>query len=442
MFSNREIAALVIFGVVIVCVMFNSGVRRSIAGALKAFRHWKLQLIILLYATYAVGAVLAAAILGAWELALLKDTIIWIIFSSLPVLLRAARVEDGPLLVKRTLVETFGVSVIVGFYVNLGSFSLLEVGLYVILFCLVGLGTAAARGDNTRSVANVASFLITATVLALLWTTTSWLVRNWESVDQSELWLSAAMTLWIPLALLPFIYGVAFTMRCQWALKMVKFVNDSRSSKLGVCLGVLVSTRGSVRYASSVTGRWRAELGKAKGFRQAMAVMVALRQDTREEEEAKRQAIQRLRDHAGVKGMDENGRQLDRREFDETQRALSYLWTCMLGHARNQKGKYRRDLLAIVDDFSRFGLPEGRDHGITLEVVKDRRAWFAWRRTVTGWVFAIGGNRRDRTIQWIYDGAEPPSEFPGGKNSTWCDGVTSSAAAPNWGAASDIQDVA
>ena len=443
MLSNREIATLIILGIVIVYVMFSAAVRKSVGGVLKAFMHWKLQLTVWLYAIYAVGVVLAAASLGVWELALLKDSIIWIIFSGLPILFRAPDVKDGSLLIKRTLAETFGVSVIVGFYVNLRSFSIpLEIVLQIFLFCLIMVGVAAGRQDDkARSVNNIANFLIAGIGIFLVWTTISWLAQNWKSVDL-ELWLLAAMTLWFPLALLPFIYVAAFIMHCESAVSRLAFFNDGKPPTLGVHVGYLIGTRGSAKYASGVKGHWRAELARARGFRQAVAVMAAFRQSIRDEEKAQKQAVLRLKEYAGVKGVDEYGRQLDRREFDETQRALEYLWNCMLGHARNRKGKYRHDMLECGFDFGRFGLPEGEDHGIRLEVADDRRSWFGWRRTITGWVFAIGGNRQDRTIQWIYDGAEPPSELPDGKNGIWCDGIISSAAAPNWRAVSSSQDVA
>jgi hypothetical protein len=47
-----------------------------------------------------------------------------------------------------------------------------------------------------------------------------------------------------------------------------------------------------------------------------------------------------------------------------------------------------------------------------MRVSKDGQKWFAWRRTISGWVFAIGaaGPPPD---QWEYDGADPPAGFPG-----------------------------
>lgn len=259
MLTNREIATLIIFGLGFVFVVLKLGLRQTAASILDLIKalHWKVLLTIGLYIIYAVGLVWAAAAIGLWEPVLLKDTVIWVVFSGLPVLFRAHHVKDGQLLVKRTLAETFGVSVFIVFYVNLHSFSILwEVVLQLALTILVLLELVARhQGEKTRPVANGASFLITAIAIFLLWTTTSWFIDNWGSVDQSQLWLSLAMALWFPLVLLPFIYVVAYAMHCESTLKMLTFFNDRKRPKLGVRLGYLVGTHGSARFASGQIGR-------------------------------------------------------------------------------------------------------------------------------------------------------------------------------------------
>lgn len=89
---------------------------------------------------------------------------------------------------------------------------------------------------------------------------------------------------------------------------------------------------------------------------------------------------------------------IDQREFRETRDALQWLATCQMGWYQREEdgGRYRDDMLAIQNnDFTRYGLL--LDHGITLRVSKDGQAWFAIRRTVAGWVFAIGASEAPQT---------------------------------------------
>lgn len=109
--------------------------------------------------------------------------------------------------------------------------------------------------------------------------------------------------------------------------------------------------------------------------------------------------------YEGIAGTDEQGRQLDRREFAATIDALEQLSSAHTGWYRNPPdGSHKRKLGHILSIFAR-GLPE--EHGIVMKVRKDGEAWYALRRTVTGWVFAIGA-RGEPPNQWFYDGPEPP----------------------------------
>jgi hypothetical protein len=83
-----------------------------------------------------------------------------------------------------------------------------------------------------------------------------------------------------------------------------------------------------------------------------------------------------------------------------------------MGHHHNL-GLYRDDLLPILlvgDTFSRYGLPA--DPGVVMHVDSQGARWWAWRRTITGWVFGVGANSVPPD-QWTYDGPEPPTGPPG-----------------------------
>jgi hypothetical protein len=153
------------------------------------------------------------------------------------------------------------------------------------------------------------------------------------------------------------------------------------------------------------------KLARVSSLREGLRVVSDHRRSLRQAEANERDAEQRLRDFAGVEGTDEEGRQLDQREFSDTRDALQWIATCQMGWYRTLGGQYKPDLLEILAyDSSLKRLPT--DHGIHLVVAKNRRSWYAWRRTVSGYCFAIGAAKAPPD-QWLYDGPEPPKGFPG-----------------------------
>jgi hypothetical protein len=79
-----------------------------------------------------------------------------------------------------------------------------------------------------------------------------------------------------------------------------------------------------------------------------------------------------------------------------------------------QHGRYNADLSVGILVAER--LPP--EHGIVVEVKKKGRAWFAWRRTVTGWCLGIGAGGAPPD-QWTYQGPEPPGRFPKKGDAGW-----------------------
>ncbi len=98
-------------------------------------------------------------------------------------------------------------------------------------------------------------------------------------------------------------------------------------------------------------------------------------------------------------------------------------------YRNNDANRYRSDLLEFVlDGYAGRRLPD--PPGIEMRVSDDGQRWFAWRRTVSGWVFAIGaaGPPRD---QWEYDGPDPPAGFPG-EDPAWGPRAYGDDANVNW----------
>jgi len=131
---------------------------------------------------------------------------------------------------------------------------------------------------------------------------------------------------------------------------------------------------------------------------------------------------------AGSDEVDEQGRRLDQREFGPTRESLRWLAICQMGVSRNT-GRYDANRLGIVESsFPRKGLPA--EHGIEMHVSSDGQAWWAWRRTVSGWCLGIGAVGPDPLAQWFYDAGDPPAAGPDEAPEEW--GGAAHALLLNW----------
>lgn len=138
--------------------------------------------------------------------------------------------------------------------------------------------------------------------------------------------------------------------------------------------------------------------------------------------EIERRRTERDKCYAGSEETDPEGRRLDRRGFSQTREALRSLGFAQSAYWRNQGlfgtlGKLRGDVAAGI-------LLRDAD-GVTV-VEAGARNWWAWGRSESGWVFALGcAHAGDPLDLRFYDGPDVPVEGPGG--AMW-----SSADAGNW----------
>ncbi|MCY4499615.1 MAG: hypothetical protein OXC14_20320 [Rhodospirillaceae bacterium] len=435
MLNNRELAALIWVSAVVLWAFSKTSVRESLVGVVKAFV--RPQILLPLVALFAwVGLELwVGAQLGIWNRALAKGTILWTLGSAGVLLFNSAQIDsdgDDVHFFRRTVLATVGVAAFVEFFVNLYVMSLPAELIFQIVVALPSLVVAVAgQKPDYKSVKAFCERVLAFVGFAFFALAARQVYLDWHQLDARELALDLALPVWLTVGLVPFLYLFSIYVAYDVIFRRISGEKAGKASRWRSRLALLSVLHFRADTVRKLAPYWYVtrKLGEAQTFSAARGVVAEFLDALSRREQARLDAEERLRRFSGSQGQDDGGRRLDRREFAETTDALHWLATCQMGWHRNG-GRYRRDLLRVLgNDFTGHGLP--KESGITLHVAQDGQSWYAWRRTVTGWCFAIGaaGPPPD---QWTYDGPEPPKGFPG-KDSSWGDGPFADRVNRNWG---------
>ncbi len=418
MLTDREIASLLWVGLILTIAIPRPGARKTIRDVVSAFMFRSIIVSALAYVCYVTAAVLIARALGLWNPALAKDTVIWLVTVGLP-LLWANTDAAKPGFYRRTARRTVGISVLVGFYLNLALFPLWAELLLQPFVVLVAIASVMGKYDPKLAPAKrIADRLQVLLGLALIGYVTWTVGSHLSALNGLDIGLSLLLPIWLTLAVLPFIYPFSLLLSYQAAMTRMAVSNSFApigwKAKTALVLGFRLTAR-DMNALAGTTACW--QLARTKSVREGLKIVADYRRSLRQAEAAKKRAADRLRDNADLPGTDEEGRQLDQREFEETREALEWIASCQGSWYSNPGGGYHADMLEKLNngDFTPCGLP--KEHGIHLVVRKDRKAWYAWRQTISGWCFAIGSAKPLRD-EWRYDGPEPPKGFPG-KDPMW-----------------------
>jgi hypothetical protein len=286
-----------------------------------------------------------------------------------------------------------------------------EIGLQGAFLVLGTLRAFSATKPEYHHAHQFFNAVIAILVLGIAFRSALEISAQWSRVDFVVEAKKFALPITMTAAFLPFMYAFTVYAAYESAVSRMRATVPAGTSILKPALALGLKTGLNVRKLSAVTQGTRFNMARATSVSDAMrsfdegqaAEAARLRTDADKQ--------QRLRNNSGLRGIDEAGKQLDQREFEETKNSLSYLHLCNAGHYR-RLGRYREDLLDLLgpETFAKAGLPA--EAVITMHTSEDGQQWWAWRRTVTGWVFAIGASEAPND-RWEYDGPEVPSSGPG-----------------------------
>jgi len=428
--DNREIAALVWLGAAALWVLSQQELRASLGGVFKAFLQPLIVIPLAVMLAWIGLELWVGTRLALWNVTLAKSTLLWTLGSAAVLFFNCTQAASDQRFFQRTMVATIGVAVFVEFFMNLYVMSLpAELVLQFAVIVLSLLATVGGIKPEHRPAKILCEVLLAAIGFALFVYTVRQVYLGGTGIDGRSLLLEFALPIWLTAGLLPFVYILSVYVVYDAAFRGINWATADRRSRWRSRLAVASALHFRTSAVQKFTWNWAKRVSEATSFAAARAVVAVFLEELRRARKEELDEREKMRRYAGSHETDEEGRRLDRREFAATIDALRWLETCQMGWHRNRGGRYRDDLLKMIaGDFTRQGLP--KESGIALRVSNDGQAWYAWRRTVTGWCFAIGaaGPPPD---QWEYDGPEPPQGFPG-QDRMWGDTPQSDQANTNW----------
>lgn len=411
-FDDRQLATLVLITVALLLVLCTTSGRRTAANLARQALSPAITTPLILYLSWLALVHWFAALVDLWNTRLIGESVFWFGASGLSLIYlastQAGKQDD---LFHGRLREAVGFAVFFECYLNVKTLPLVgELILQTAVIVVVVMRMLTERDERYGRIDRFLRRSLVFTGLGLILYTTVAAARGWAGLDMVQELRKFFMPFWLTLGALPFVYLFALFAAYDKVFALARAATGRDRVPWGSKLGVVVGLGGRLpdirafgpRFSSLAvdTGTYGGGLAATREAKRHRAAKLA-------EEEAK---ARKLSANAGVLGADSEGRRLDQREFDETKQALRWVATVQIGRYPGNENRYVSDILKIVGDFDRHGLPG--EHNVVVNVQHDGQAWFAYRRTISGWVLAIG-SRDAPPDQWFYDGPEPPSGYPG-----------------------------
>jgi len=408
MLSDREAAIMVWCGVLVLILVMSAivsaNLRASFLDVLRAARSPKLLFAALVCLVWVVTVTRVLELAGVWTPDLTKETVLFGFGTALPLVFNKELLSGGATVRSRAaamLAPATILEFVSGLYVFPLGVELVLVPLVVIL---------VVRSETAKSELGKSRVRVMLGILGLvyvIYSVSQFLVNagpeGWELLVRTIAYIVLIAAAVIPYAIL-FGIWVTFTDKMHW----ISFKREpGMLPRWRVTVAIIRVFAGKTALLGRTPPIVIMQMSRASSITDAThraRKYWARQEELADADQARENA---LLEFAGIHGIDSELRQLDRREFAATCNALSWLWTCMSGQYSKQD-RFRANVLEIAGPYERHGLPE--PNGLIMRIRNGGQSWFAYRRTVTGWVFGIGGNAPGD--QWTYDGVEAPQDFP------------------------------
>lgn len=433
--NTRELASVIIFIAIIALAFVLSRDRQSIwkslVNVVKAFLAWKVWSVILVLLLYSAAVVLLAAWRGFWTVDLIKDTVIVVLFTGIPLLIASMSKKSGGELIKYLVKEILGMTAFLVAYINLAPFALWgELLLQAAVIFLVLCASVGRLDPKTKSAAKVCDFLLGLAGICVFIYTTWFVLSNLGLFNWAQEGQVFALSIWLPLLLMPVVYPIGFIAASETAMLRLRFGSGRKEIARRAKFALVAGFHGRLRFASRFRGDWGAEVAKERTYRGARRVMKEYRKAVRQAASDIRAERLHAKVVAGAHGVDDDGYWKDRREFRETKDVLTSLFFSQMGFARNHKGLFSDDPLSLLLWSELRKIPE--PHGIEVRTASNRKSWLTYRLTVGGFCLAIGGRADNVNEEWRYSGTVAPAGFPSHGERGWCPVGTESGRPDEW----------
>lgn len=428
--NDRELATFILLAAFGMHALAIRDVRGMLPSLAKQLFVSKITPLMLAFVAIEIGAIWLATGFSLWSPDLLGGTILWFMLVGLVWFVSLGEAGKDPDFFKRRFLETLGVTAFLEFFVNAQVMPLpVELVAQAFLLVVVGMNVVAVNHREYKPVANLTSGIMILSTLGLLAYSAGHVISNWSAVDKRELVNELLMPVWLSGVAISVLYPIAFYMGYELLFVQLSFLHQERKPSMRARVGMVWGLRGSLVDVDQFRGSAARDAAYSTTAREAYEAVRRFKRERAEDLDARAANRRKLVENAGRRGVDVDGRVLDRREFAETKEALQWLATCHMGWYRNedQPERYRPDLLEVLRDSRQFEFET--DEPLVSKVRKDGQAWFAYRATPSGHVLGIGASGPPPS-QWFYDGPTPPSGFPSEASENWSDGLRGDR--PEW----------
>lgn len=234
-FTSREIASAIWLTIVLVFILLNPKLRKSVFKLIKSTTTKKILIPFLVIVLYSIVLVILASNLAFWEWIYLKNVTFWVIFAGIPVCFGAITIKNDDQFFIRILTKNLRFIVIIEFLMSTFTFNIVaELILIPCLTFLVLLDAVSNTKEEWDKVKKLLSIILTAVGFTILGITIKVAIESYITLNTIDLLVKFLIPIVLSMFFIPIAYAFAVLSKYEELFIMMSFreVKDKKVKKM------------------------------------------------------------------------------------------------------------------------------------------------------------------------------------------------------------------
>lgn len=281
MLNDRELASVILLGLVVIAASFNGGIRSSLLSMLRLTFAGRLSILWVMYASLLAGTTYGLLRVGLGYAGSTKDAVVWGLIAGLPILLKFTVVGREPRLLRNTLVGLVGATALVEFFINVYVFPLwAELLLQPFLAVVVGMSMVAGNSQGTPSAKKLIDAVSAVVGSTLLFVVTRHLAQHRDEIDGRSTLLSFVQPIVLSVVVVAMTYVVALVSSYQLAFMRIGWRQPPGEGQVRAKLALLVTLHIRLQQVHDFSGMLPHRLAGATSWRAARRLVLDYKSGT------------------------------------------------------------------------------------------------------------------------------------------------------------------
>jgi len=242
--NNREISIIIWTGLFSVWAISKEQVRGEISSLIKAFFEKKLVIGYLLMFIYITIIISPLYFVGLWDIAWLKNTILWVACVAFVMLVQFSKINDNNKFIINTIKDNLKLLILLEFVINLYVFNLfVEILLLPILVIIGAMQAFTESDDKYKDVYKLSNYLLSIVGFVFIIYATYMILTDINGFISKENLIDMILPILLTIMFIPFIYLVALYSSYENLFKRIPYIIEDKDTLKYTRKKILLSFR-------------------------------------------------------------------------------------------------------------------------------------------------------------------------------------------------------